>query len=137
MAAARILIVEDERLIAVDLQRCLIRLGYSVVALVASGREAIQKALELHPDAVLMDIRLQGTMDGIEAATQIQQALPLPIVFMTAYVDEETQQRTRASSPSGYLRKPFTSAQVQSALEHVLTALPSHPKPPDKGSEVR
>jgi DNA-binding NarL/FixJ family response regulator len=100
-AAARILIVEDERLIAVDLQRRLTRLGYTIVALAASGVEAIQKALALRPDVVLMDIRLQGEMDGVEAAQQIQ-----------------------ATSPWGCLYKPFTPHQVQSTLEHVLSGQP-------------
>lgn len=117
---ARILIVEDERLIAIDLQRRLTRLGYSVVALAASGMEAIQKALTLRPDVVLMDIRLQGDMDGVEAAQQIRASATIPVVFMTAYVDEDTHQRLRAATPWGCLYKPFTPHQVQSALEHVL-----------------
>jgi CheY-like chemotaxis protein len=126
MAVARILIVEDERLIAVDLQRRLTRLGYAVVALAASGTEAIQKALALRPDVVLMDIRLQGDMDGVEAAQQIHASAAIPVVFMTAYVDEDTQQRVRATSSWGCLYKPFTSHQVQSALENVLSAHPPH-----------
>jgi CheY-like chemotaxis protein len=126
MAVARILIVEDERLIAVDLQRRLTRLGYAVVALAASGTEAIQKALALRPDVVLMDIRLQGDMDGVEAAQQIHDSAAIPVVFMTAYVDEDTQQRVRATSSWGCLYKPFTAHQVQSALEHVLSAHPPH-----------
>ena len=96
MAAARILIVEDERLIAIDLQRRLTRLGYTVVALAASGAEAIQQALALHPDVVLMDIRLQGNMDGVEAAQHIHASAAIPVVFMTAYVDEATQQRVQS-----------------------------------------
>jgi CheY-like chemotaxis protein len=126
MTVARILIVEDERLIAVDLQRRLTRLGYAVVALAASGAEAIQKALALCPDVVLMDIRLQGNMDGVEAAQQIHTSAAIPVVFMTAYVDEDTQQRVRATSSWGCLYKPFTSHQVQSTLEHVLSAHPPH-----------
>ncbi|HSF33769.1 MAG TPA: response regulator [Candidatus Tectomicrobia bacterium] len=118
---ASILIVEDERLIAIDLQRRLTRLGYTVVALAASGVEAVEKALALHPDVVLMDIRLQGAMDGVEAARQIQASVGIPVVFMTAYVDEETTQRIRDTSPWGYLHKPFTVQLVQSMLEQVLT----------------
>jgi CheY-like chemotaxis protein len=121
---ARILIVEDERLIAIDLQRRLTRLGYTVVALAASGVEAIQKTLALQPDVVLMDIRLQGTMDGVEAAQRIQASTGTPVVFMTAYVDEETRQRVRAASPWGYLHKPFTAQQVQSTLTRVLDRQP-------------
>jgi CheY-like chemotaxis protein len=124
MAVARILIVEDERLIAVDLQRRLTRLGYAVVALAASGAEAVQKALALCPDVVLMDIRLQGDMDGVEAAQQIHASTAIPVVFMTAYVDEDTQQRIRATSPWGCLYKPFVPNQVQSVLEHVLSVRP-------------
>jgi CheY-like chemotaxis protein len=124
MAVARILIVEDERLIAVDLQRRLTRLGYAVVALAASGAEAVQKALALCPDVVLMDIRLQGDMDGVEAAQQIHASTAIPVVFMTAYVDEDTQQRMRATSPWGCLYKPFVPNQVQSVLEHVLSVRP-------------
>ena len=121
---ARILIVEDERLIAIDLQRRLTRLGYTVVALAASGVEAIQKTLTLQPDVVLMDIRLQGAMDGVEAAQQILTSADTPIVFMTAYVDEETRQRVSATSPWGYLHKPFTAQQVQSTLSKVLSGEP-------------
>jgi CheY-like chemotaxis protein len=72
----------------------------------------------------LMDIRLQGDMDGVEAAQQIHVSTAIPVVFMTAYVDEDTQQRVRATSPWGCLYKPFTSHQVQSALEQVLSAHP-------------
>jgi CheY-like chemotaxis protein len=128
MTTARILVVEDERLIAIDLQRRLTRLGYAVVALAASGLEAIQKALALHPDLVLMDIRLQGEMDGVEAAQQIISTTAIPVVFMTAYVDEETQRRVRATSPWDCLYKPFTALQVQSTVEHVLAM-----HPPDDG----
>jgi two-component system, cell cycle sensor histidine kinase and response regulator CckA len=119
-AAARILIVEDERLIAIDLQRRLTRLGYAVVALAASGVDAIQKALTLRPDVVLMDIRLQGGMDGVEAARQIRASVRIPVVFMTAYVDAETTQRIRDTSPWGCLHKPFTVQVVQALLDQVL-----------------
>jgi len=124
MTVASILIVEDERLIAMDLQRRLTRLGHTVVALAASGMEAIEKALALRPDMVLMDIRLQGDMDGVEAAQQIIASVAIPVVFMTAYVDEETQQRLRATSPWGCLYKPFTPNQIQSTLDHVLSGQP-------------
>jgi CheY-like chemotaxis protein len=126
MTGARILIVEDERIVAIDLQRRLTRLGYSVIALAASGTEAIQKALVLLPDVVLMDIRLQGDMDGVEAAQQIQAATAIPVVFMTAYVDEETQRRVRATSPWGCLYKPFTIHQIQATVEHVLSGQLPH-----------
>jgi two-component system cell cycle sensor histidine kinase/response regulator CckA len=94
------------------------------VALAASGIEAVQKVLTLHPDVVLMDIRLQGDMDGVEAAHRIHASTPIPVVFMTAYVDEDTQQRMRATSPWDCLYKPFAPKQVQSVLEHVLSVHP-------------
>jgi CheY-like chemotaxis protein len=121
MTATRILVVEDERLIAVDLQRRLTQMGYLVVALAASGVEAIEQALTLRPDLVLMDIRLQGSMDGIEAAQRIRASAAIPVVFMTAYVDETTRQRVRAITSWDCLYKPFTPQQVQSLLAHVLS----------------
>jgi CheY-like chemotaxis protein len=122
--AARILIVEDERIVAIDLQRRLTQLGYTVVALAASGMEAVQKALALRPDVVLMDIRLQGDMDGVEAAQQIQAATAIPVVFMTSYVDEATQQRIRTTSPWGCLYKPFIQHQIQATMELVFLGPP-------------
>lgn len=91
-----------------------------MVALAASGLDAIQKALTLRPDVVLMDIRLQGGMDGIEAARQIRASVGIPVVFMTAYVDEETTQRIRDTSPWGCLHKPFALRLVQAMLDQVL-----------------
>jgi two-component system cell cycle sensor histidine kinase/response regulator CckA len=113
----RILIVEDERLIALDLQRRLTQLGYTVVGNVASGAQAITAACQLQPDLVLMDIRLQGEMDGIEAALRIHTARPIPIVYLTAYVDESTIQRAQATSPWGFLRKPFHVRDLQAILK--------------------
>jgi len=112
----RILIVEDERLIAHDLQRRLTQLGYTVVGNVASGAQAITAAYQLQPDLVLMDIRLQGEMDGIEAALRIHTDRPIPIVYLTAYVDESTIQRAQATSPLGFLRKPFHVRDLQVIL---------------------
>jgi CheY-like chemotaxis protein len=82
--------------------------------------DAIQKALTLRPDVVLMDIRLQGGMDGVEAARQIRASVRIPVVFMTAYVDAETTQRIRDTSPWGCLHKPFTVQVVQALLDQVL-----------------
>jgi CheY-like chemotaxis protein len=121
MAVARILLVEDERLIAKDLERRLGRMGYVVVALAATGPEAIRQALEYQPDIVLMDIRLQGQMDGIEAAAFIRTHLNIPLVYMSAYVDEETLARASATRPAGYLRKPFSERQLQVTLEGALS----------------
>jgi len=120
----RILIVEDERLIALDLQRRLTQLGYTVVGNVAAGAQAIMAAFQLQPDLILMDIRLQGEMDGIDAALQIQADRLVPIIYLTAYVDESTVQRAQATSPWGFLRKPFHVRDLQAILNRYSGKLP-------------
>jgi CheY-like chemotaxis protein len=120
----RILIVEDERLIALDLQRRLTQLGYLVVGIVASGARAVTAALQLQPDLVLMDIRLQGEMDGVEAALQIVANRAIPIIYLTAYVDDPTRQRAQATSPWGFLRKPFHVRDLQAVLSRHWGELP-------------
>lgn len=118
---AHILIVEDERLIAKDLERRLKRLGYTVVALVATGHEAIQQALQHRPDVVLMDIRLQGTIDGIEAAESIHLHMNTLIIYLSAYVDAGTLQRAEATHPAAFLRKPFNEHHLHQTLQRVLS----------------
>jgi CheY-like chemotaxis protein len=105
---ARIVIVEDEQLIAHDLQWRVTRLGYTVVALAATGPEAIREALAHRPDLVLMDIRLRGAMDGIEAAAVIRAHLDLPVVYLSASVDAMTRARADATHPAGFLHKPLS-----------------------------
>ena len=115
-----ILIVEDERLVARDLERRLRRLGYEVVAQVATGPDAIQQALAHRPDLVLMDVRLQGQMDGIEAAGFIRTHLNIQVVYMSAYVDQTTLTRAQATRPAAFLSKPFSEASLQQTLQQVL-----------------
>jgi CheY-like chemotaxis protein len=91
-------------------------LGYTVVGNVAAGAQAITAAVQLQPDLILMDIRLQGKMDGIEAALQIQADRLVPVIYLTAYVDESTIQRAQATSPWGFLRKPFHVRDLQAIL---------------------
>jgi CheY-like chemotaxis protein len=116
----RILIVEDERLVARDLERRLQRLGYTVVAQVASGLEAIQQTLAHRPHLVLMDIRLQGEMDGIETARFIRTHLNTRVVFMSAYVDEATLKRAQATHPAAFLTKPFSEPILRHTLQQLL-----------------
>lgn len=85
----KILIVEDERIIALNIRESLESLGYAVPAIVTSGEESIKKSIQLHPDLVLMDIRLKGDMDGIEAAEKIWKNLSIPIVFVTGLSDKK------------------------------------------------
>lgn len=120
MITGRILIVEDERIVARDLERRLTRMGHRVLAIVASGQEAIAKALALHPDVVLMDVRLQGEMDGVEAAQHIQAQVRLPIVFMTAYSDTKSLGGAPDLQPFLYIRKPFEEAALRLTLERAL-----------------
>jgi PAS domain S-box-containing protein len=116
----RILIVEDQKIVAADLESTLRRLGYSVVGTASSGEEAIRKASELEPSIVLMDIRLRGDMDGIEAARSVRARQDVPIVYLTAYADDETIVRARETAPFGYLVKPFNERELRGAIEVAL-----------------
>src|SRR4051812_11603760 len=116
-AARRILIVEDQRLIAADLANTLRKLGYEVVGNVASGEEAIGRSDQVRPELVLMDVRLRGEMDGIHAAEIIRDRFNLPVVFLTAYADEETILRAKKTTPYGYLVKPFNERELRATIE--------------------
>ena len=102
-----ILVVEDERIVAMALEKALRRMRYSVVGITDSGQDAVRKATQTQPDVVLMDIRLRGPIDGIEAAAQIQSQGDVPIVYLTAYADDETLQQAKITEPYGYVLKPF------------------------------
>ncbi len=115
-----ILIVEDESIVALDLQMRLTRLGYRVVGIAASSTEALQLAEQFQPDLTLMDIRLKGAMDGIETAQALRQRLDTPIVYLTAYADEATLQRAKMTEPYGYLVKPFEERELHSTVEMAL-----------------
>jgi PAS domain S-box-containing protein len=116
----RILIVEDECLIAFDLSRRLPRLGYEVCDTVATGEDAVARAAALQPDLVLMDICLEGKMDGIEAANLIRQHQRVPVVYLTANSDEKTLLRAKASHPATYLLKPFKERELQIGIDMAL-----------------
>jgi CheY-like chemotaxis protein len=120
MGQTRILVVENERIVAQDLRRRLHRMGYTVCAIAASGQEAIAYAAQMRPDLVLMDIVLHGPMDGVEAAAQIRARGPLPIIYLTAYVDGDTLQRAKVTEPFGYLLKPFDTKTLQTTIELAL-----------------
>jgi len=112
-----ILVVEDEMIIGMNLRRILMQLGHKVPEVVTSGEEAIAQALALRPDLVLMDIHLSDAMDGIDAATVIVQELDIPIVYITAYADEETLKRASLTAPFGYILKPFETREIQANIE--------------------
>ncbi|MBI2850798.1 MAG: response regulator [Chloroflexi bacterium] len=117
---ARILIVEDEAIEALDLQSRLANLGYPLPNVVHSGEDAVRQAKETCPDLVLMDIMLPGKIDGIQAAEQIRTFLDVPIIFLTAYADEKTLQRAKITEPYAYIVKPFQEKEVHIAIEMAL-----------------
>jgi two-component system, cell cycle sensor histidine kinase and response regulator CckA len=120
VATPRILIVEDERIVAGDIRSRLRRLGYTVVDMVSTGDEAIQRADALHPDLVLMDIRLEGPMDGIQAAEAIRSRLDIPVIYLSAFADKQTVERAKVTEPFGYLIKPFEDSELHSTIEVAL-----------------
>jgi two-component system cell cycle sensor histidine kinase/response regulator CckA len=120
MNATSILVVEDEALIADDLERTLKRLGYLVPAVVADGERAIEAAAVHAPSLVLMDIKLRGRVDGIEAARAIRERSESPVVFLTSYSDTATLSRASAARPYGYVLKPFAERDLRVAIELAL-----------------
>jgi CheY-like chemotaxis protein len=118
--AASVLVVEDEMIVALDLRRRLSRLGYDVVGPTAYGEEAILLAEQRRPDLVLMDVRLRGAIDGVAAAEQIRARFGSPVVFVTAYADEETLGRACLTAPFGYLLKPFEEQELRTVVEAAL-----------------
>lgn len=115
-----ILVVEDERIVAEDIQRSLQNLGYSISATVSSGKEAVEKAGEENPDLILMDIVLKGDMDGIQAAERITSWFNIPVIYLTAYADEKRLQRAKVTEPYGYILKPFEDRELHTAIETAL-----------------
>jgi signal transduction histidine kinase len=120
MAGEKILVVEDERVVARDIEKRLKNLGYQVPASVASGQEALIKVAELQPDLVLMDIQLRGQMDGITAAEQIRADFDTPVIYLTAFADEDTLQRAKSTEPFGYIVKPFDEKDLHVTIEVAL-----------------
>lgn len=117
---ARIMIVEDEEIVADDIRTSLEKMGYAVCAVAATGEEAVKKAVETRPDLVLSDIMLQGAMDGTQAAEQIRAQVNIPVIYLTAYADGETLERAKITEPYGYIIKPFQDREVQIAIEIAL-----------------
>src|SRR5688572_24087893 len=111
--AESILIVEDEGVVALDLESRITTMGYRVAAVASSGEAAIEQATAMRPDLILMDIKLPGEIDGVEAAQRIHAVLDVPVVFLTAFADESTLQRVRAAEPYGYVLKPFDARELE------------------------
>jgi len=117
MGQERILVVEDEKIIALDLRRRLEKFGYEVVGLASEAGEAIELAGAEHPDLILMDIQLSNGSDGIGAATEIRSTFGIPVVFLTAFADEATIQRAKIAEPVGYVLKPFKEKELYTTID--------------------
>jgi len=120
MCQKKILIVEDESIIAEDISDSLISLGYRITGMVYSGEEAIEAAAKCRPDLVLMDVNLQGEIDGITAAAEIRSRFQIPVVYLTAYADENTLRRVNATKPFGYIVKPFEEKNLHTTIQLAL-----------------
>jgi len=120
MERPHILLVEDESIVAMDMSRRLISLGYPSVEYVAEGEEAVTYAVEHKPDLILMDIHLKGKMDGIQAAELIREQTDIPLIYITAYADERTFTRAKETEPFGFIMKPFQEREVRSSIEIAL-----------------
>ncbi|PJZ69493.1 hypothetical protein CH373_16230 [Leptospira perolatii] len=121
MVTTKIMIVEDEGLVAQDLKRRLSKMGYSTFHVVNTGESAVKQSRIFQPDLILMDIILaQGFMDGIDAAKQIREFLDTPIIFLTASSDTRTLVRAKATEPDGYILKPFQTRELQITIELTL-----------------
>ncbi|MAG12990.1 MAG: histidine kinase [Spirochaetales bacterium] len=120
MAKEKILVVEDEGLVALSLKKCLESLGYDVPATAAASDEVVKKTAEISPDLILMDIRLKGDVDGIELAEWLKQTYKIPVVFLTAHSDQKTLERAKQTAPFGYIVKPFEEKSLHSTIEMAL-----------------
>lgn len=120
MDQATILVVEDETIVAKDIQQTLCRLGYDVPVTATSGEEAVRKTGEIKPDLVVMDIVLKGPMDGVDTAHELRKRYDVPVVYLTAYADDHTLQRAKATEPAGYLLKPFQPSELRPTIEMAL-----------------
>jgi CheY-like chemotaxis protein len=120
MANERILVVEDNNIVLQDIRTRLEKLGYSVVGTARSGIEAIEKAAVAKPDLALMDIKLRGEMDGVEAAAVIRRCNDIPIVYLTAYTDANTLDRAKLTEPFGYILKPFDESALHTNIQIAL-----------------
>ncbi len=120
MSGTKILVVEDEGIVAMDLANRLVSQGYAVVGPAETAAEALALAESERPDLVLMDIHLKGPADGIEAAEEMRRRWDLPIIYVTAFADEPTLERARVTEPFGYVLKPFGDRELCTAVEMTL-----------------
>ncbi|MBL4586607.1 MAG: response regulator [Flavobacteriales bacterium] len=120
MAKTSILVVEDESIVAKDIENSLKKLGYTVPSVENTGEDAIDSAGRYQPNLILMDIMLKGDISGIEAAAQIKDRYQIPIIFLTAYADESTLSKAKVTEPYGYIIKPFKEIDLHTSIEMAL-----------------
>lgn len=120
MSKTNVLVVEDESIVSKDIQYSLKKLGYNVVGAAATGEKAIELAGELRPDIILMDIMLKGDITGIEASAEIKEKFHIPIIFLTAYADENTLAKAKVTEPYAYIIKPFKEIDLHTSIEMAL-----------------
>lgn len=120
MERIKVLVVEDEKIVALEIKSRLKKLGYLVPSVASTGEEAISRTEAFLPDLVLMDIMLKGSVDGIEAARQIREKMDIPIIYLTAYADSETLERAKVTAPYGYILKPFEENDLRTSIEIAL-----------------
>lgn len=116
----KILVVEDEAIIAMDIQLMLRRLGFNQLEVVDTGEESIRKVATKKPHLVLMDIKLKGELDGVEAAKQIFYEYRVPVIYITAFGDEDTLERVNGSARYGFITKPFEETEFQTTIQSAL-----------------
>ena len=116
----RLILVEDESIVALNLRDNLSRLGYEICGIAASGEDALRKIEQQKPDLVLMDIHIDGELDGIETAAKIPPELHIPVIYLSAFSEETTLARARLTSPGGYLLKPFSGRKIHASIQMAL-----------------
>jgi PAS domain S-box-containing protein len=117
---ARIMVVEDEAVISMEIQDRLTKMGHSICGTAASGEEAVSVATAKRPDLILMDVQLRGEVDGVQTAKQIRDLVEIPIIYLTAFADDRTVERAKLTQPFGYLIKPFSEKELYAAIEMAL-----------------
>ena len=117
---ARVMVVEDEAVVALHLRQELLKLGYTVAGVATAGEQALKMVEEVFPDVVLMDIHIQGELDGIETAKRIPRYLHIPVIYLTAYSEDTTLKRAGDTYPYGYLIKPFLDRELHATIKMAL-----------------
>ena len=117
---ARIMVVEDEAVISMEIQDRLTKMGHSICGTAASGEEAVSIATAKRPDLILMDVQLRGEVDGVQTAKRIRDLIEIPVIYLTAFADDRTVERAKLTQPFGYLIKPFSEKELYAAIEMAL-----------------